>query len=386
MTLPLTSFGASQGQPPSSAFDSWAVGVILAAAVGVPLGLLWDISWHMSVGRDTILTPPHGMFYGGAMVAGLMSGIVVLRTTFGDSVESRARSVRFWGFRGPLGAWIAIWGSFAMLASAPFDNWWHAAYGLDVKVITPPHMLLAIGLLSIVIGALTLMAAVQNRSTDSHQTGRIAWAYVTAGGALALGFADSSIEASFPNAQHTAEYYQFWALALPGLLIGLSRAGRTKWAATASAGVFMVLWFGMGLILRHVDATPRLAPIYNPRTYMWPPFFPTLLIVPAFGIDLLRQRFRELDSWRVALTVGATFVVLLVAVQWPFSRFMLTPAAENWFFNANEWAYTARPGAARHAFWKGDHLLSGLVLAIVIATGSARLGLAWGGWMSRVKR
>ena len=30
-----------------------------------------------------------------------------------------------------------------MLTSAPFDNWWHDAYGLDVKIISPPHMFLA---------------------------------------------------------------------------------------------------------------------------------------------------------------------------------------------------------------------------------------------------
>ena len=47
--------------------------------------------------------------------------------------------VRFWGFRAPLGAWVAIWGAFAMLTSAPFDDWWHNAYGLDVKVLSPPH-------------------------------------------------------------------------------------------------------------------------------------------------------------------------------------------------------------------------------------------------------
>jgi len=32
-----------------------------------------------------------------------------------------------------------------MLASAPFDDWWHNAYGLDVRIISPPHMVLAAG-------------------------------------------------------------------------------------------------------------------------------------------------------------------------------------------------------------------------------------------------
>ncbi len=53
--------------------------------------------------------------------------------------------MRFWGFSGPLGAWVTIWGTFVMITSAPFDNWWHNAYGLDVKIVSPPHMVLAAG-------------------------------------------------------------------------------------------------------------------------------------------------------------------------------------------------------------------------------------------------
>ena len=29
-----------------------------------------------------------------------------------------------------------------MIVSAPFDNWWHNAYGLDVRIISHPHMVL----------------------------------------------------------------------------------------------------------------------------------------------------------------------------------------------------------------------------------------------------
>jgi hypothetical protein len=34
-------------------------------------------------------------------------------------------------------------GGFALITSAPFDNWWHSAYSLDVKIVSPPHTLLA---------------------------------------------------------------------------------------------------------------------------------------------------------------------------------------------------------------------------------------------------
>ena len=58
---------------------------------------------------------------------------------------AREASVKMWGFRGPLGAFITAWGGIAMLVSAPFDDWWHNAYGLDVKILSPPHTVLAAG-------------------------------------------------------------------------------------------------------------------------------------------------------------------------------------------------------------------------------------------------
>src|SRR5450755_4681397 len=98
------------------AIPTWFIATIVASAVGIVLGLLWDISWHMTVGRDSFLTPPHVLEYMSAITAGVACGYVVLRTTFTPGLAANSASVRFWGFRGPLGAWITIWGTFAMLA------------------------------------------------------------------------------------------------------------------------------------------------------------------------------------------------------------------------------------------------------------------------------
>ena len=60
---------------------------------------------------------------------------------------------------------MAAWGGFAMLTSAPFDNWWHNAYGLDVKIVSLPHSMLGIGELMIELGAILLVCAHLNRAT-----------------------------------------------------------------------------------------------------------------------------------------------------------------------------------------------------------------------------
>jgi hypothetical protein len=106
----------------------------------VIVGLIWDICWHTSIGRDGLLSPPHLVIYVGAVVSGLFSGFQVLYTTFKGNTIQKAQSVKIWGFfYSSLGALFCIWGALMMLTSAPFDDWWHNTYGLDVQILSPPH-------------------------------------------------------------------------------------------------------------------------------------------------------------------------------------------------------------------------------------------------------
>src|SRR5207249_5285677 len=141
----------------------WYLWASIVGVTSAIVGVIWDISWHRSIGRDTFWTPPHLAVYLGGILAGGSCGWLVLRTTLAGTPEERAAAVGFWGFRGPLGAWVAIWGAIAMITSAPFDNWWHNAYGLDVKVLSPPHVILAAGFTGIELGAMLLVLSVQNR-------------------------------------------------------------------------------------------------------------------------------------------------------------------------------------------------------------------------------
>src|SRR5205809_6306486 len=106
---------------------------VLAGATSIVIGILWDISWHRTIGRDTFWTPAHIAIYFGGLVGGLTCGWLVIRTTFFATAQEREGSVRVLGLHGPFGAWVTVWGSLAMVISAPFDNWWHNAYGVDVK-------------------------------------------------------------------------------------------------------------------------------------------------------------------------------------------------------------------------------------------------------------
>src|SRR5207253_2526196 len=114
-TDPFGSNPPSKLKPISTALH-WATtighrGPANVAATSAKLGIIWDISWHRSIGRDTFWTPAHMAIYLGGVLAGLSCGWLALQTTFAGPPEARAASVRFWGFRAPLGAWLGIWGA-----------------------------------------------------------------------------------------------------------------------------------------------------------------------------------------------------------------------------------------------------------------------------------
>jgi len=376
---------------------AWPLGSVLVSSAAIVVGILWDISWHKTVGRDTFWTAPHLLEQLGAIVAGGSCGWLVLHTSFAGSERERAESVRFWGFRGPLGAWVTIWGTFVMITSAPFDNWWHDAYGLDVKIMSPPHMVLAVGMIAVVLGGMIMVLAAQNRATDAAEVRRLARAFAFAGGLLVVMVATMISEyASRANTMHQPLFYQVAGGAFAVLLVALGRSGRLRYPATASAAVYMGIILATIWILQLFPAQAKLAPIYTRVTHMVPPEFPLLLVVPALAIDLMLRRAGRRNDWLLAAGLGVAVVSLLFVVQWFFGEFLLSPAARNYFFAADQWAYMVQPGPWQHRFWgvpkdaagnlDGMALARGLAVAVLITMGSARVGLWWGSGMSRVLR
>lgn len=368
----------------------WHAYAVVFAAVCVMVGVYWDISWHMTIGRDSFWTPAHLLIQAGGLIAGLSSGFVVLKSTIAPSERDVATGVRVWGFRGPLGAWLCIWGCFAMLASAPFDNWWHDAYGLDVKIVSPPHTILALGIYAIVNGALMLTLAKQNRS-EGRERNVFAVLYLAAGGMLVMNFGIFLTEYSLRFLQHGAEFYRMSAIFFPFALVAVARASKVKWPATMAAAVYMGLMLALMWIIQRFPASPKLGPIYQPVTHMVALAWPLWLIIPAYGIDRVRSKLAGRVPMPIeAAALGVVFSALYLAAQWPWSWFMVRSSwSRNWFFNADNFVYWASPSHVdrAHRFIADGSTFGGAaLLTIAIAAVSSLVGLAWGSWMSRVRR
>jgi hypothetical protein len=369
------------------AIAHWSIYSVLCASTSVILGVIWDISWHRSIGRDTFWTPAHLAIYLGGILAGLTSAWVALRTTFAGSEADRGTAVRFWGFRAPFGAWVCIWGAFAMVTSAPFDDWWHNAYGLDVKIISPPHMLLAAGIAAIQCGAMLMALAWQNRAIgDRLHLGRL---YVYGAGLLLLLAATVATEHTQRWDMHQSHFYKVSAGVFLFFLVSSARASIARWPATTVAAVYTGLTLFMLVLLPLFPAHPLLGPIYVQVDRFMPPDFPLLLIVPAFVLDLVIARGRaRINDWVLALAAACAFLLAFIAVQWPFANFLMTPSARNWLFISHRMPYSLDPGfqARWYRLNPPDGLWAGLPIALAIGYASARCGLWWGNWMSRVQR
>jgi hypothetical protein len=284
-----------------------------------------------------------------------------------------------------------------MITSAPFDNWWHNAYGLDVKIVSPPHMVLAAGMIAIELGTMLMVLAAQNRETDPKRVRMLGWAFAAAGGVLLTMIATLNSEySSRANDMHRPSFYQVAAGVFPIFLVAFARSGRLRFPATMAALLYMGTVAAMIWILQLFPAQAKLAPIYFKVTHMVPGEFPLLMVIPALGIDLLVQRSGRRHDWLLSIALGLTFVAVLFVVQWFFGEFLISPYARNYFFGADQWPYFIKPGAWQYRFWgvpkdaAGNPSLPiiarGLGIAALIGIVSARLGVWCGNGMSRVMR
>ena len=386
-----------------------AVYLAVAGLACLPIGLLWDISHHSTIGRDTFWTPAHIVIQLGGIVPALVFALIALKTTFRGTQEERDAAVSFWGFRAPLGVWVTAWGAMAMITSAPFDDWWHNRYGLDVKIVSPPHSVLGLGMFAVGMGVLLFVFSAQNRANTENRT-RSGWICAIAAGVMTAMWADFAIEFTWPNLQHASFFYSVVSTPFPMLLVLAARASKVRAGATIAAATYMLIYIFMILVLPLFPAQPKLAPVYLPVDHMVPPAFPLLLIVPAVAIDVINwlitrsksvaQQSAPSDTsspqprwwrdWLLALLFAAVFLAIIFAVQWPFSAFLLSDAADNRFFARDgHWPYFVQPGNWMNRFWDLDTdpiSLAGMALAFVCAFLSARAGLALGSYLLRLKR
>ncbi len=219
----------------------WAVASVGTAVYGLLIagqGFYSDVWWHIALGRDKdLFTAPHTSIVIGLGMIFVAAALGVTAATVTE-VDTR---LRIGALRVP---WsmvpLAALGGAALLGF-PLDELWHEAYGIDVTMWSPTHMLMILGASFTGLAAWLMLADAGVSPRDSL------WArgaHVVAALLTVLGLSASQGEFEFgvPQFQQMflpllltiAAAFSFvvirlvhgrgWALGL-GVLIALARAG-----------------------------------------------------------------------------------------------------------------------------------------------------------------
>ncbi len=219
-------------------YPGWSMAGVLTGlfllGIGV-VGLYWDVAFHIDYGRDeNLFTPSHTMIVlalGGLVVT---AGVVVLFATLDRADAGR----RVWGLRVPWSALVLGALGLGGLAGFPLDELWHRAFGIDVTLWSPTHLMLVGGggLATVALWLMVVEAKAQARPT---LLGRVI--EVLALGAILTGLTIVQGEFEFGMPQFQVLYQPVLAAVAAGFALVLARVALGPWGAAKALVAFLVL-------------------------------------------------------------------------------------------------------------------------------------------------
>lgn len=248
--------------------------VVLAGAAAL-FATYWDEAWHTDIGRDSAWAAPHVLLYGSVAAVGLSVALwgagAVLRTR-SVTTALRARPLVLAGAAG-----------LAVLAAAPIDSIWHSRFGRDAVAWSPPHLLVLLGSIALLLGVLAGVARSQVRL-------RVALCVLVLADAVALVF---EYEGDVPQFSET---FYLPVLIAAGLLGALVARGSVELPAPVTVVVLgyalLRVLIGSGLLLLG-RSTPDLP-------------------IAVLGLAALDLPFKSLWQ-RLGAAIGATSVLAWTA-------------------------------------------------------------------------
>jgi hypothetical protein len=240
------------------------------------------------------------------------------------------------------------------------------------------------------LGTLVLLAGHINRSGRNDQkTGRRLFLYC--GGIMLVMVMVMLMEYTERSALHTSLPYVLVCALTPIVLAVGSRTTGIRLAATCIAGFYTLFLIGLILVLPLFPAEPKLGPVYQNVKQFIPPEFPMLLIVPALAMDLIWSRAKAWNAWKTAALSAIVYVGSLLAVEWPFASFLMSPESRNRFFGTTYVWYSLPPTSffARNLFLPFEtttQFWRGIALAVLLCFLAIRWGISRGEWMRKIVR
>ena len=254
-------------------------------------GSAWDVAWHRLFGRDTFWTTPHLGIYGGTMLSGIAALFATATAMRGRRV--RAAELAVGPFHVERGLAIVGFGALAVIAAAPFDDFWHRTFGRDVDMWSPPH-LFAIYIGAILIYAGWTVASAQDVFGVSPRV-RDALVVFFASGVVSTLIFGMNFYYMMGWSREALFYPLLICAAVPFALALATAALHARFAATITAVTYTCF---------------ALITITGLTVFGWPaPAFPPLVVAGAVAVDLVRRRTSN------ALAIGAAFAIGFVLAE-----------------------------------------------------------------------
>jgi hypothetical protein len=218
------------------------------------LGMLWDISLHIGVGRDEgpLANPAHflilfGLF--GVFAGGVLACSMPLEEKPGPA------SVRFLkGWDVPVGGILLTAAGFYALLGFPLDDVWHRLFGQDVTLWGPTHLMLIGGAGLSIVGLLVLEQEGHGGLSTDDGDRKVGWIarfvrQASAMGGLLLGMSVFQGEYDFDVPQFRLVLEPFMIAGAAGIALVSARLFMGRGGALAATAFFLIIRGGIALIV-----------------------------------------------------------------------------------------------------------------------------------------
>jgi hypothetical protein len=308
------------------------------------LGMLWDISLHIGVGRDEgpLANPAHFLILFGLF--GVFAGGVLACAMPLDEKPGPA-SVRFVkGWHVPVGGILLTSAGLYALLGFPLDDVWHRLFGQDVTLWGPTHLMLIGGAGLSLVGLLVLeqeghgtLSSDDSPAQAERRAGRIA-RFVRQGsamGGLLLGLSVFQGEFDFGVPQFRLVLEPFMIAAAAGVALVAARLWMGRGGALMAAGFFLAV---RGTI------TVLVGPVFGEIPPSLPLYLGSAVLVELVALGLARR----------PLLLGAVAGLVVGTLG-----------------HATEWAWTQ---VAKTLSWNSDILVEGTLMAVVGGVAGGLIG------------
>ena len=314
----------------------WAAGTIgvgLGALTIAVIGFYWDVAWHIDLGRDKeLFTPAHDMILIGLLLIPFAAGTAIVLAT-----ASRAET------RLQVGPLRVPWSSIALgviglgaLTGFPLDEMWHRAYGIDVTMWGPTHLMM-IGGASLTPLALWLVLSESGARLEKGTFAR-RMAVVIAGATL-TGLSTFQGEFDFGVPQFQLLYHPVLVVAAAAGALTIGRIVLGPGGALRATAGFLAIRGAVALLVGSLGHTTPHFPLY---------------IGAALAVEAVAWLVKPGNVRRFALWSGVTCATVGLGTEWVWSQ---------------AWG--------RHP-WNGDLIPDAPILALTAGVATAMLGAALG--------